>query len=249
MDGGRILRNSQIIILGVCIAVATIVASLILSQASLRVMQMTRQVITVTGSASREITSDSAAWQVNVMVRDADLGLAYKQLSQHTARLRQYLLAKGVTDKELVVPQVNTERLYKKDEHGQDTPELLAYRLTQPVEVSSEDVDKLTRLSRGVTELINEEIEVSSGAPQYFYRGLDALKLEMLAQAAENAKQRADNMVKAAGNRIGLMRSAKMGVFQITPVHSTEVSDYGVNDTGSVRKKVTAVVNASFAIE
>jgi hypothetical protein len=36
---------------------------------------------------------------------------------------------------------------------------------------------------------------------------------------------------------------------KLTPVNSTEVSDYGVNDTGSLRKKVTAVVNASFAIE
>jgi len=249
MDGGRILRNSQVIILGVCIAAATIIASLILSQATVRVMQMTRQVITVTGAATREIESDCGTWSVSLMVRDPDLGQAYQRLSKHTARLRQYLQEKGVTGKEMVVPQVNTERLYKKDEHGNDTPELLAYRLTQPVEVSSDDVNKLTRLSREVTELINEGIEVSSGAPQYFYRGLDALKLEMLAQAAENAKQRAANMVKATGNRIGLMRNAKMGVFQITSVHSTEVSDYGVNDTGSQRKKVTAVVNASFAIE
>lgn len=210
---------------------------------------MARQVITVTGSATREIESDCGAWSVSLTVRDADLAVAYKRLSQQTARLRQYLQAKGVTEKELVVVQVSTERLNKKDEHGHDTPEVVGFRLTQPVEVSSDDVGKLTRLSREVTELINEGIEVSSGAPQYFYRKLDELKLEMLGRAAENAKQRANNMVKAAGNRIGLMRSAKMGVFQITPVNSTEVSDYGVNDTGSLRKKVTAVVNASFAIE
>ncbi|MFA5160529.1 MAG: SIMPL domain-containing protein, partial [Candidatus Omnitrophota bacterium] len=43
--------------------------------------------------------------------------------------------------------------------------------------------------------------------------------------------------------------SAKMGVFQITPVNSTEISDWGMNDTTSLDKKVTAVVNASFSIE
>jgi len=53
---------------------------------------------------------------------------------------------------------------------------------------------------------------------------LDELKVEMLAKATENAKLRAENMVKATGNRIGFMRSAKMGVFQITPVNSTEIS-------------------------
>jgi hypothetical protein len=45
------------------------------------------------------------------------------------------------------------------------------------------------------------------------------------------------------------MRSARMGVFQITPVNSTEVSDWGINDTDSLVKKVTAVVTVSFAIE
>lgn len=51
------------------------------------------------------------------------------------------------------------------------------------------------------------------------------------------------------GNKIGLMRSAKLGVFQRTPVNSYEVSWYGRNDTSSLEKKVMAVVSASFAIE
>ena len=55
--------------------------------------------------------------------------------------------------------------------------------------------------------------------------------------------------MKATGNKIGAIRSAKMGVFQITPVTSTDVSDWGVNDTTSLDKKVMAVVTVSFAIE
>jgi hypothetical protein len=31
-------------------------------------------------------------------------------------------------------------------------------------------------------------------------------------------------------------------------VHSTEVADYGINDTSSLEKKITAVVNVEFAI-
>ena len=58
MEGGRILRNSQIIILGICIAVATIVSSIILSQGFLKVMKFTREQISVTGSAQKEIKSE-----------------------------------------------------------------------------------------------------------------------------------------------------------------------------------------------
>ena len=68
MESGRILRNSQIIILGVCIALATIASSVILSQGFMKLMKFSKEVISVTGSArkrSRAITrpgrSNSAA--------------------------------------------------------------------------------------------------------------------------------------------------------------------------------------------
>jgi len=40
-----------------------------------------------------------------------------------------------------------------------------------------------------------------------------------------------------------------MGVFQITPLYSTEVSDYGINDTSSLEKEITAVVTCTFEIK
>ncbi len=41
---------------------------------------------------------------------------------------------------------------------------------------------------------------------------------------------------------------ARVGVLQITPVHSVNVSDYGINDLSSIEKKITGVVNATFRI-
>jgi len=249
MDGLRILRNSQIVILGVCIAVATIVARVVLSSAFLRFQKATHEVITVTGSASRPITSNYIVWRASFAIRDPDLAKGYKRLSADLDKVKQYLLSKEVKPDELTVPQVQTEQLYKKDEHGRDTNELIDYRLTQVVEVHSVNVTNVTGISRQITELIDQGVQLDSGAPEYLYRKLDELKLEMLARSTEDAKHRAENMAKATGNRIGPIRSARMGVFQITPVNSNEVTDYGMNDTSSLDKKVTAVVTASFAIE
>ncbi|MFC1576844.1 hypothetical protein ACFL3N_00715 [Candidatus Omnitrophota bacterium] len=81
------------------------------------------------------------------------------------------------------------------------------------------------------------------------YTKIAELKVEMLAKATEGAKRRAVSMASSAGNKIGLMRSARMGIFQINPVNSYDVSWYGNNDTSSYEKKVRAVVSASFAIE
>jgi len=245
----RVLRHSQIIILGVCIGVATIGASVILAQAFLRVTRLTKEVITVTGSANQQIASDWINWSATVTVRDPDLVKASQQLGAQFGALRKYLLEQGVAESELTVYAVAVQRRYRRDQYGNDTDEFIEYALSQTVAVNSLNVAGITRVSREVTGLMEQGIEIVSAAPSYFYRNLDGLKVEMLARATENAKQRAEQMARAAGNRIGLLRSARMGVFQITPVTSTDVSDYGVNDTASWEKKVTAVVSASFAIE
>ena len=174
---------------------------------------------------------------------------AYQKLSADLAKVQKYLADQGVEAKDIIVNQIETETVYKKNEKGNNTNDIEGYKLTQSVELRLNDVDKIARISREATSLINEGIEFNSGSPEYFYTKLDELKVEMLAKATENAKLRAENMVKATGNRIGFMRSARMGVFQITPVNSTEISDWGMNDTAALEKRVTAVVNASFSID
>jgi uncharacterized protein len=129
MDGFRFLRNTQVVILGVCIAAATIVASVILSQGFIKVIKLTREQISVTGSANKQITSDYVVWRASFTVRDADLAKGYKRLATDSEMVKKYLLGKGIKDKELVIPQVNTEQLYKKDEHGNDTNEFMDNRL------------------------------------------------------------------------------------------------------------------------
>lgn len=249
MDKGRVLRDSQIIILGVCIAVATIVASVILSKGFLKVVKFTQQVINVTGSAQKNITSDYIVWTSGITRREEDLPTAYKSLKEDLDKVLAYLQSKGVNKDEIIINQISTSKIFKKSKEGKDTNDVEAYELSQSVEVRSNDVQKIDKVSRESTELINQNIIFVSDAPNYFYTKLDELKIEMLAKATENAKQRAESMVKATGDKIGFMRSAKMGVFQITPVTSTDVSDYGVNDTSALEKKVMAVVSVSFMID
>jgi hypothetical protein len=70
----------------------------------------------------------------------------------------------------------------------------------------------------------------------------------MLAEATKNAKDRAERIAESSGSKVGSMRSADMGVFQVMAVNSTEVSDYGAYDTTSIDKNVMAVVRASFSL-
>lgn len=249
MENLKVLRNTQIIILGICIVVATIIASLVLSQGALKIMKFSKEVISVTGSAQKEIKSDYIVWKCGFTRREVDLPAAYKKLQGDLEKIRKYLSAKGIEEKEFFLSPVGTTKIFKKTKEGKDTNDIESYELVQVIEIRSNNVEKIDSVSRESTELINDGIQLVSDAPQYFYTKLDQLKIEMLAKATENAKTRAESMAQSTGNKVGFIRSAKMGVFQITPVTSTDVSDWGENDTTSLDKKVMAVVSASFAIK
>ena len=120
MEGGNFLKNSQIIILGICIAVATIASSVILSGGFLKVMKFTREQINVTGSATKEIKSDYIVWKGEFSRREADLKTAYKSLKDDLDKVKSYLVLKGVSEKETIISQVATETVYKKNEKGND---------------------------------------------------------------------------------------------------------------------------------
>ncbi|MDD5194451.1 MAG: SIMPL domain-containing protein [Candidatus Omnitrophica bacterium] len=248
MSGITGLKNVQIIVLGLCIAAGTIFSTFILSKGLMQMKKFSSEVIDVTGSAENKIVSDYIVWKARFSRRDTQLPQAYNSLKEDLKKVKSYLIAKGIKEEEIIVSQVSTATLYKKNDKGNDTNDIEAYILSQAVEVRSAQVSLVDEVSRQSTELINSDIAFISEAPEYFYTKLAQLKLEMLAKATENAKARAENMAQATGNKIGLMRSARMGVFQITPANSTEVSDWGVNDTTSLEKKVTAVVWVSFAI-
>jgi len=220
-----------------------------LSQGLLKIKKFSSEVISVTGSAEKKIISDYIVWKAEFSRRAPELKSAYAMLQEDLKKVKEYLISKAVKNEELVISQVSTKVLYKKNEKGNDTNEVEGYLLSQGIEVKSNDVQKIDDVSRQSTELIIQDIQFLSQAPEYYYTKLAELKVEMLAKATEDAKQRAISMANSRGNKIGFMRSAKMGVFQITPVTSTDVSWYGENDTSSFEKKVMAVVTANFAIE
>ena len=248
MQNDSFLKNPQIFLLGISIAAATIASSYILSGALVQIQKTKTEIIDVTGSADKKIISDYAVWRADLLKRDLTMASAHTALKSDLDQVRAYLLEKGVLESEITIPQVETIIFYRKNERGMDTNEIEGYQLSQKIVVSSNDVQKVMAISRIATDLIEQGIWINSQWPEFYYTKLGELKLEMLAKASENAKKRADGIASSTGNKISVLRKADMGVFQITSVHSNEVSDYGYNDTSSLEKKVTAIIHASFAI-
>lgn len=205
--------------------------------------------ITVTGSAKQQIKSDLIEWTGSFSCQSQLMPEAYTKLKADSEKVKKYLKEKGISEEDMVFSSIDTNPIHEVNYNGQYTNNIIAYRLYQRVQISSTDVDKLSRIAREATELINEGIEFQSYSPQYYYTKIADLKVSMLAEATKDAKNRAEQISQNTGSNIGALKSAKMGVFQITPLYSTEVSDYGINDTSSLDKEITAVVTCTFEMK
>lgn len=215
------------------------------------------QTITVTGSARKPIRSDFILWKGRVALRATNLNTAYTDLKTGMEKAQQYLLAQGVNSSEITVNAIVTKTLYapaKRNADGQmEDAEatfrpIEGYQLSQELAVRSDKVDKIGEVARKSTELISNGVPFESDAPEYIYTKLSDMKVTMLAAAAKDARNRADQIAINAGCQVGGVRFAHMGALQITPIYSTEVSSGGINDTTSLDKDITAVVTMGFSI-
>jgi len=126
----------------------------------------------------------------------------------------------------------------------------LGYILTQSLQIESKEVEKVEKISREITELLNKGIQFYSQAPRYYYTRLADLKIEMISKATEDARLRAEKIAENSGGKLDDLISAKMGIFQITGQNSNE--DYswgGTYNTSSKEKTASITMKLNYEVD
>ena len=231
----QVLTVGILIFLALLICVKTITTS------------FSSNVISVTGSAYEIVKSDSGTLNFEIVAKRTTKQEAYTAIQSQIKIVEDYLKAKQI--KNIDLRTVNGYYNYKRDYNGSYTNIPESYNLSQPITISSDNVELIKEISNDITSLINKGVDINVFSPSYSYSKLPELKVTLLEKASNDAKARAESMLKATHNSVGKIQSVRMGVYQITPVDSTDVSDMGINDATSIDKKVTAVANISFKIK
>jgi hypothetical protein len=239
------------LLVSLVLGAAMVVSSAVLGRSLVHVFRIRHQnqMLTVTGSAKRRIQSDLIIWHARVQSRGPDLASAYKRLSTDVPKVTAFVQQQSIDAKEVVVGSAHTTEIHPRDKDGHEMPEVTAlYAMDQTIEVTSHDIDKVTRASNLATKLIEDGVYVDSEPPRYLYTKLAELKIEMLADASKDARVRAEQMATNMGSKITSLQSARMGVMQINAANESEVSAEGNNDTSSLDKDIMAVVTATFSV-
>lgn len=209
--------------------------------------------ITVTGLAEKDFSSDQIVWSGYYNRKTMDLKTAYSLLKEDEARVREYLMGKGISGKEILFSAVSISKEFNTRYNSEGNVvgnDFSGYNLSQTVTVDSREIDKVEKVSREVTELIQQGIEFNSTPPSYYYTRLSELKIDLLAKASADAKVRAETIAKNAGSGLGSVRKAAMGVFQITGQNSNEDYSYGgAFNTSSRNKTASITMRMEFAAD
>lgn len=237
------IERFQILLLGLVIALGGIIATGMITS------KLSRDTISVTGSYSKIVTSDRGSYEFEVETRGTSRADAYATLKKQNPIVKEYLISQGFKEDEIEERYINGWNIYQTNYNGNSTDKIIGFQASQKYSVKSDDVEKIKKVSTDINTLTEKGINVSGYEPSYYYSKLSDLKVEMLEQASNDAKQRASAMLKATHNRVGKIQSLQMGVFQITPEDSTNVSDSGISDTSTIKKKVTSVANVTFRIK
>ena len=242
------IKDYQVVILGLLIAAGAILSTTILSNAVVEFQKLQNQTIRVTGSASQNVTSDFATLALRITARTPDLKSGYAKMENDANIIKDFLVKNGIDASTIDVYPVDSYEYYRRN-GAYSSNEIEGYNVSRWVKVSSKDVKKLAQISKDAGSLVNQNVNINLNNVEYLVSNLDDLKVKMVGEATKNAKARAESMVAGTNSKIGTMNSARMGVFQIVPVNSTEVSDYGINDTSSLEKKVISTVNVTFNVK
>ena len=236
----------------IIIAVSIVITAIILGGAYKNRNNYTQK-ISVTGLGSRDFVSDLIVWSGNFSRTSFELKQAYQMLNTDRDLIKKYFSSKGVNEKEIIFSSVNITKNFEEiyDNQGRVTSRKFSgYTLNESVTIESKEVEKIENISREVTELINQGVEFYSENPRYYYTKLAALKVEMIAEATKDATIRAQKVAVNAGNNLGSLKNAAMGVFQIVGQNAGE--DYswgGTFNTAAKRKTASITVNCDFEIK
>ena len=212
-----------------------------------------QKTVSVVGLVEKDFTSDLIVWEFNYSAESSDMKDAYSKLKEQNEVVKAYLKNANIDEKEIDFKKITTNPTYNSyyDERGNWRQTQTGYEARQVVRIESRDSEKIEALTRDIAELYDKNIMIDNDNPEYYYTKLSDLKMQMLAEASQDAKNRAETITKNAGAKLGDLKSANMGVFQITKPNSSE-EEYtwgGAFNTSSKEKRASINMRLTYYVK
>lgn len=220
-----------------------------LAGAGLAASRAADRYVTVKGIAEREAQADLALWPLRLVVSDNDLGRAYSRLASQLGQVRVFLARQGIDTTLTELQAFSVTDAFTNQYRNSDA--VTRYVINQTLMVRSTDPASILAASQKVGELVQAGVVFSSGAeyggggPTFVFSGLNDLKPEMIAEATARAREAADQFASDSKSRLGGIRRANQGVFEILARDQAP----GISEQGQIAKRVRVVSTVEYFLK
>ncbi len=237
--------------LGISIAVGLAVGGFLIGNGFYRARVQERYV-TVRGLVERPVRADVAVWSIAYSATGDDVSKANEQIESDRKLVYAFALAHGFPASEIEpIPTRVTDR---SSWGGEQIRTAGRYLVTGGIRIRSTRVEQVQQASQLTGELIRQGVVLSlesQGAnanPAYFYTKLDSIRPAILAEATKSARAVADQFARDSKSRLGPIRRANQGVFEITGRDSAD-SRNPMTEQSSIDKTVRLVSTIQYYLE
>jgi hypothetical protein len=202
--------------------------------------------VTVKGVAEREVEADLAVWNIQFTAGGNDLGAVQRTIAGNLELTLAFLERYGIDRTQVSVTGLRVVDVAANP--YQQGPTTSRFSVTQNVVVRSEQPRVVEEASQNISELVEAGVvlisgqEYGAGGPTYVFRGLNDVKPDMIAQATARAREAAVEFAADSDSRLGGIRRANQGVFQILPRDPAP----GFSESNRIEKTVRVVTTVEY---
>lgn len=169
--------------------------------------------VKVRGLCEKEVPADRVVWRISYSEKDNSLADLRTIVRRNNDIIVSKLTEAGFKSDEIKVANASYDDRYMYSNNVSQVT--YRYVANQTVTVFTKNLDLVRKLQQTLeTDLVNQNILANSWA-DYQYLGLNDIKPAMIAESLENARAAADEFAKNSHSRIGKMRTASQGYFEV----------------------------------
>ena len=208
----------------------------------LRNIRSTDRYVNVRGLAEREVTADTAKLSIHIERTGATPAAIFPAIAETQERVLAFLGQEGIKEGEIETGQWTTTRTSAQELKNDAT--LPRYAVSGVINVTTHNIEAMQSAYRKINDLrIKTNGGVTESDVDYSFTGVAKLRAEMIAAATKDARNAAAQFAMDSGSKVGAIRNASQGIFQIT------ASGQDSDDGQSVRKNVRVVTTVDYALK
>ena len=227
-------RNKTILAAAVLAGISFVSGGYLLGDGFVRAKAVDRSV-TVRGLAEKDVVADLASWTLSYASVAPDLASAQADSEADTAAIRAYFTKMGFAP-DALVPAGVTVSSYS----DQGVPRIT---ITQRMQFRTTDINRAQKAVTQQYDLVRAGVSLAEGSTMnYSYTKLNDIKSGMVAEATRDARKVAEQFARDSGARVGTIKSASQGYFEINARDGTG-EGYGVSDTPNKKVRVVTTID------